>query len=142
MGQAHGSNGLAVAEPLPVAENRLLVIDDERGIAELIRDVADGLGFESFAASSAKSFMQACDAFSPTVIVMAIVMPEVDGIELLHYLATRRFRARIVLVSDALDGFRALAETLGIAQGLDVVASLAKPFRLAELRNLLAELKA
>jgi DNA-binding response OmpR family regulator len=142
MGQAHGSSGLAEAKPQPTAQNRLLVIDDEHGIAELIRAVADGLGFESRTASSAKSFMQACDAFSPTVIVMAIVMPEVDGIELLHYLAARRFRARIVLMSGALDGFRPLAETLGIAQGLDVVAGLAKPFRLAELRELLAELKA
>lgn len=120
---------------------RLLIIDDEPGVARVIQKVAAGCGYAVTVTTEANAFMDELVAEDPAVILMDLSMPDADGVELLRYLATVKSKARILIIS----GFDArVIETsgrLGSAMGLRIVGTLNKPIRVAELRAALSALK-
>lgn len=116
--------------------NRLLVVDDNRDLAELVRRVGVGAGYDVCVATEAIEFMEAFDRFDPTVVVLDMVMPDTDGIQLVQWLVDRGVTARIVVASGFNPLYAEMAAKLGRARGLSVTY-LAKPFRLQELRHVL-----
>ena len=113
---------------------RLLVIDDEPDFGEFVRNVAVGAGFVVEVTSDAAAFKKVCVAFDPTVIVLDIVMPEVEGIELIQWLAERKSTVHLIVVTGKDPLYLELARTLGEGHGLRSMTTLAKPVALAELR--------
>ena len=85
--------------------------------------------------STADHFKQALDP-EPSLIVMDLVMPDMDGIELLRFLGERKCQATIVLMSGFDKRVLRVAEDLANEHGLHVAARLQKPFRLSELLSL------
>ena len=79
--------------------NRLLVTDDEEDIREFICAVAEESGFDVAAAEDFERFQSIHGSFNPSLIVLDLQIPGVDGIELLRFLASERSRAHILLVS-------------------------------------------
>ena len=65
-----------------MSDKRLLVVDDEPEFGELVRKVATGLGYEARATTTGHAFQTAYHELHPTHIVMDMVMPEMDGNEL------------------------------------------------------------
>jgi EAL domain-containing protein (putative c-di-GMP-specific phosphodiesterase class I) len=118
------------------AARQLLVVDDEPDIADFIRDVALDVGFEAQSVHLAGQFEQQYTE-SLDVIIMDLVMPERDGVELLRFLAERRSTATIVLISGYDQGVLHSAQKLAFEQGLNVVATLTKPILYRELEQLL-----
>ena len=49
--------------------------------------------------TNAESFKESYNGFEPDVIVLDVVMPEIDGIELVKYLSTQECGARILVIS-------------------------------------------
>lgn len=73
----------------------------------------------------------------PTDIVLDVVMPEVEGIQIMRELAQRGAKARIVLVSGYDPSYVELGRTLGQASGLGRIDALTKPVRLEQLLTVL-----
>jgi EAL domain-containing protein (putative c-di-GMP-specific phosphodiesterase class I)/ActR/RegA family two-component response regulator len=122
-------------------DNRILIVDDQRAIAEIIAKVAESCGYTALVTTDAACFLERVDDWAPTHIVVDLVMPEVDGIEVLRHLAARQSTARIIIAS-GLDGKTVdVARRLAIERHLDLVATLLKPFRRDELLALLAGVK-
>ena len=120
-----------------MTEKRLLVIDDEREIGEFIRTVAEEMGYEVQVTSSADEFQAAYASFRPTLIMLDIVMPDIDGIELLRYLASRGCQAKVLVMSGYSEKYLDSAQKLSDAYGLHNIDRLTKPIRLAKLREVL-----
>ena len=120
-----------------MAEKRLLIIDDEPDVGRFIQRVAETGGYQVRVTGCAKEFKEALDSFEPSVICLDVVMPDVDGIELLHYLAEQKCRSRILIVSGHAGRYLEPAGTLGRALGLPAVDTMAKPLELATLRDAL-----
>jgi CheY-like chemotaxis protein len=120
-----------------MSDKRLLVVDDEPEIGEFIREVAEEMGYEVVVTQAASAFKKACDTFGPTVIMVDIVMPEIDGIELLRYLAEKGCEARVLVMSGYSEKYLNSAEKLSGAYGLRTIDRLTKPIRLAQLRKAL-----
>ena len=119
----------------------LLVVEDDPKIAKLLCEVAAEAGFIVQSASGQKAIEAACAAIEPDIITLDILMPDMDGMEVLQFLRARYQRARIVILSGS-DGLsRRLAENLGTALGLVIEANLRKPFRMAEIRLILEKAK-
>jgi CheY-like chemotaxis protein len=121
-----------------MAARQLLVIDDEADFMEFVRLVAEELGFKVTKATRAVEFQAAYDRAEPDVIVLDIVMPEVDGIELIQWLMEKECRARVVVVTGFSPDYGKAAALLGATRGLEVT-TLGKPVKLADLREALAE---
>ncbi len=121
-----------------MADKRLLMIDDEPAISEVVRRVAEGMDYEVRVATRADEFARLYEDFAPTVVVLDLVMPEVDGVELAHWLAHECCEARIIFLTGHnpryTDAARALAET----GELKSVTTLTKPVSLATLRQALS----
>lgn len=122
-----------------MSDKRLLVIDDEPDIGDFIRAVAEGQDFEVCVAARASAFIKALDDFKPTAICLDVVMPDVDGIELLKLLADRQCKAPILVISGYSKLYLDSAENLAEAFGLPYVKTLAKPLSLATLRAALKD---
>ena len=119
-------------------EKRLLIIDDEREIGEFIRTVAEDMGFAVTVTASADEFQAAYASFNPTHIMLDIVMPDIDGIELLRDLAKRGCQAKVLVMSGYSEKYLDSAEKLSDAYGLRHIDRLTKPIRLGKLREVLA----
>jgi CheY-like chemotaxis protein len=119
---------------------RLLIVDDEPAIAEVIESVASARGYEVTTTADAGAFLAAA-ALEPDVIVLDLSLPDTDGVELLRHLAQSGCRARILIVSGFDERVLETSGRLGAALGLDVAGTLNKPIRIAELRSALAKLE-
>lgn len=117
---------------------RLLVIDDEPDFAELVVEVAGQLGYAATATITAGDFMAQYLAAPPDLIVLDIVVPEHDGIDLMRWLVAQGCRARIVIVSGYNPAFANAAKMIGEFSGKLGITQLQKPVKLAELRAALA----
>ncbi len=129
-------------EPSLVRDRRLLVIDDEPVFCEFVRRVAEAEGFDVAVARDGDSFKQAYLEREPAAIILDLVMPDVEGIELLQYLASQGCRSRVFIVSGYSPEYPRLAKTVACSRGMTNVEALAKPIKASQLRAALASLTA
>ena len=118
----------------------LWIVDDEEDMAEFIATTAESIGFECKIATRARDFQRNYDTSSAAAVVMDIVMPEMDGNELLQWLATQDSSPPIVLISGYGGAYLSMAEKLGEAKGAVIVGSLDKPINISDLKSILQEI--
>lgn len=119
---------------------RLLVIDDEEDICETIAEIAQSRGFDVATLSDPAKVGEKLDGFTPDIVMLDLMMPGTDGVELLRLLVDRVKNAKICLMSGSDTRVLNSARRLGSAHGLDVVAALEKPIDIGVLRTTLDQL--
>jgi EAL domain-containing protein (putative c-di-GMP-specific phosphodiesterase class I)/ActR/RegA family two-component response regulator len=124
---------------IETAERRLLAIDDEKGLLAILRDAGASAGYEVETTTSPDYFLRKTREWLPTLIIMDLQMPEIDGVELLRCLATERITAPIVLMSGVDDKLLRAVGDLGSELGLNMKGILTKPIRLETFRVTLEE---
>src|SRR6185295_9983875 len=82
--------------PTPV---KILVVDDEQSICELLEIVLKKEGFDVQTARSAKDALERTKTVEFDLIVSDIKMPDMSGIELLRHLRTTNFNGQFVLLT-------------------------------------------
>ena len=112
---------------------RILAVDDEVPILDLVRGYLERDGFEVETASDGPAALAAIRAWSPDVVVLDVMLPGLDGIEVCRQLRT--FSDAYVLM------LTARGEEIDRIMGLTVGADdyLVKPF---SPRELVARVKA
>lgn len=115
---------------------RVVVIDDEPGIRNLLTMFAEEIGFDAAGADSYASFQELLQIETDAVIV-DLRMPDVDGLEVIRYLASRQTTAALILTSGYDARVLRSAERLAKARGLRVAGTLAKPFSIDSVQELL-----
>lgn len=121
-----------------MSNKRVLIVDDEPDFGAFVRRVAEKLDFEVKVTTNPRAFKEIFRLFNPTVIVLDIVMPDVDGIELVRWLATVHCTARIIIISGFDPNYTKIADVLGSAAGLTSITRLTKPISVAELGSALS----
>lgn len=119
---------------------RLLHIDDEPAIGDLIGRIGRGCGYEVHTASDPDYFKELYKTFQPHVVVLDLGMPEADGVEILEFLAGQGSRSDIVFFSGFQKELLDVAYRLGEAHGLKMAGIIKKPPRAGELKFLLMRL--
>jgi EAL domain-containing protein (putative c-di-GMP-specific phosphodiesterase class I)/FixJ family two-component response regulator len=119
-----------------MAKKTLLVIDDEVDVGEFVSVAAEAMGFECAATIDAAEFLRILTPETTTVL-LDLMMPGMDGIELLRLLSERKCKANIILMSGVGKRVLETAEQLAQVLGLSIVGRLQKPFRLAQLEEIL-----
>jgi EAL domain-containing protein (putative c-di-GMP-specific phosphodiesterase class I) len=114
----------------------ILVIDDTPEIGEIVAAAAESVGMRCTATTDA-SQLPALLTPDVTLILLDLVMPKIDGIEVLRMLRKLGCRASIVLISGISKRVMETAEKLAHALELKIGGHLQKPFRLAEVEDLL-----
>lgn len=117
-----------------LSQGRLLVVDDELGFREFVGKVAASAGYEVEVTSNAREFMRLYESFDPTLIVLDMILPEMDGFELMQWLIAQKCEARILVVTGYNPQYAEMAETIGTNAGKLDVQTLTKPIALTDLR--------
>ncbi|MDQ2801725.1 MAG: response regulator [Pseudomonadota bacterium] len=108
---------------------RLLVIDDQSGIARAVASVAASLGFDARALSDPQRALETFTEFRPDVVILDMIMPGKDGIDVLHEILLTGVPTRLVLASGLSASYVRLAEQVAKFHNAPSVAVLRKPFR-------------
>jgi len=120
---------------------RVLVIDDDSIVCELVSALAQTMGLICDTTKDPATFL---DRVTPetSFILLDLMMPGMDGIEVLRLLGERQCKARILLMSGMDKRVLETAEKLAHSLGLAVVGHLQKPFPLPELKRVLESVAA
>jgi CheY-like chemotaxis protein len=118
-------------------EKRLLICDDEAAFGRLVRHIAEDLGYEVRVTTDGHAFMEAYEAFRPTTIVLDMIMPGMDGNELVLWLAKQKCTARLIIMTGFTPDYATHAKILAEYKGLRPVTTLNKPIEVSELRRVL-----
>ncbi len=117
---------------------RLLVLDDDASVGETVCAIADRTGIQARWATSAQEFFAQLALWEPQYIIIDLVMPDIDGVEMLRRLALVNCEATVIVASGL--GTRVLeaAGRVAAENGLKIAGVLHKPFTSRSLRQLLA----
>lgn len=118
---------------------RLLILDDEPQIGQTIRFIAESVGLEATATDQAVEFFHELESWQPTHIALDLVMPDMDGVEVIAALGRMGCTARIIITSGVGNRVLEAAGRSASEHGLNIVGVLSKPFSPAALRKLLTE---
>jgi two-component system phosphate regulon response regulator PhoB len=108
----------------------VLVIDDERDLIDLVRYNLEKAGFDVIGATKAEAGLEIAKLNSPDLVVLDIMMPGQDGLEVCRQLRSDARTARVPIIM-----LTAKASEADRVVGLEIGADdyLAKPFSPREL---------
>ena len=121
---------------------KLLVIDDQAGITKVVELIARQLGLNVRSLNSSAQATETFIAFKPDVLILDMIMPEKDGIDVLNEILLTGIPVKVILTSGFSDSYLRLAEGVARFHDNPNVTTLRKPFRRDELVKLLQELTA
>jgi DNA-binding response OmpR family regulator len=115
------------SESVPVRNQRILVVDDERSIVDFIRLGLQYEGFQVQTAGDGQAALRMITEFKPHVVVLDVMMPKLDGLAVASALKGNKDTGVIIL--------SAKDDVQDRIKGLEVGADdyLVKPFDFAEL---------
>lgn len=125
---------MAAKEKLP---RKVLLVDDEAGFAELLKDLLQMDNYEVEVAHDGQEGLEKIQALHPDVIISDIVMPRLSGFEMFKRVKAAPELASIPFLF--ITGFqddRVLAE----ARKIGVFGILRKPVDIEQIENRLKEL--
>jgi CheY-like chemotaxis protein len=115
---------------------RVLVIDDEASFCRFMARLISSLGYEVTTTCQAKcAYLD--ELKEPDLVFIDMMMPDMNGIEVLEVMADYNVRAAIVLMSGA-DFSLSKAEAFAKQVDLRLIGVLHKPFRLNDVQSILA----
>jgi len=118
----------------------LLVVDDEPRFGEFVGKVAADAGYEVEVTTNGHNFQARYLEFQPTAAVVDLIMPEIEGIELVQWVAERDAPAYLIFVTGYSPGYATLGKIFDEAKGLPSVSTLIKPVRVSVRRDALADI--
>jgi CheY-like chemotaxis protein len=110
-----------------VSGDRILVVDDDESIRQIVRLCLSDEGYDVFEAANGQAALDVVDEFQPSLILLDLRMPVMDGWEFARqYRRTPGTHAPIVAFVAALNVAQECAD-------LESVGILSKPFDLDDL---------
>jgi two-component system, OmpR family, response regulator len=116
--------------PAPAADEaaRILVVDDEEAIVQLLTTVLRYEGFEVESAADGRAALRAAERFRPDLIMLDVMLPDLDGFEVYRRIAAGPHPIPVLFLTakdEAADRVR------GLTLGADDYVG--KPFSLEEV---------
>lgn len=118
---------------------RILVVDDEIGIVTVLKEMLLRLGYEVLTAFSGSEALDKLFIGGIDLVIADIVMPGVDGLELISNIESMYPQVKVVAISGggAKEGPEAY---LRDAKELGAARCLTKPFMFKELASMVKDL--
>ncbi len=110
-----------------VAKQKILIVDDDNNIAELISLYLVKECFETLIVGDGESALSAFDTFSPNLILLDLMLPGIDGYQVCREIRTKS-QCPIIMLSAKGEVFD---KVLGLEMGADDY--MEKPFHSKEL---------
>lgn len=106
---------------------RILIIEDEQDISRIVRDYLNKNQYDAAVAATGQDGLQLMDMLQPDYIILDIMLPDMDGIEVCREIRRRNNIPILILSARGSD----TDKVLGLGFGADDY--MTKPFSLSEL---------
>lgn len=130
------------AEGTPSVPGKILIVDDQAGITKVVSLIAGQAGFETRCVTVSDQATEAFIDFKPDVVILDMIMPGKDGIDVLGEILLTGIPTRFILTSGYGDAYLRLAKGVADFHDAGVVRVMQKPFRREALADLLREVTA
>ena len=110
------------------SSHRILVVDDEKSISDLIATSLRFVGFDVRTAASGSEALTVAEGFKPHAVVLDVMLPDIDGFEVCRQLRSEGLNIGVLFLT-AKDGME--DKVAGLTIGGDDY--MTKPFSLEEL---------
>lgn len=117
----------------------LLVLDDDAATTETIITEAQALGFEVRAFAEPQLFLSAFQTWAPTHLAIDLMIPGMDGIQLMQDLAGLRCASAIILTSGIGSVVLPATQLIAIEHNLNVRGIVHSPFNPLLFNSLLSD---
>ncbi len=113
-------------------QKTVMIVEDEPDAAELFAEMMRVSGFHVLKASASTPAMRIIAQQKPDVVILDIMMPDISGLEILHFMRRETTLAKIPVVVVSAKGMPS-----DIRDGLSAGASvyLTKPVGFEDLKN-------
>jgi EAL domain-containing protein (putative c-di-GMP-specific phosphodiesterase class I)/FixJ family two-component response regulator len=111
------------------------VLDDETAVATIICKQLNMLGMEGWEFSDPLKFFRALRVSRPQLVVLDLALGKSDAVEVIQKLDELKFTGKVLLVSGRDKLTLSEIEKIGRSRGLNMLPSLQKPFRSADLKD-------
>ena len=113
-----------------MAKKKILVVDDEIDIVNLIQYNLEKEGYDTLPAYTGESAIELSERMLPSLIILDLMLPEMDGMEICRVLKRGEKTRDIPIIM-----LTAKGGEVDIVSGLEVGADdyITKPFKMAEL---------
>ncbi|MEK8035698.1 MAG: response regulator [candidate division NC10 bacterium] len=111
-----------------MSTGKVLVVDDELEVRQILQEFLAHRGYEVYAAESGPEALNALDTFKPDVVLLDVLMPGMDGVETLKRMVALQPTLPVIMVTANAD--------VGITSrllGLGAADYIPKPFDLEYL---------
>lgn len=112
---------------------RVLVIDDEVKLCLVVAEFLQARHHEVATASTSSEALQQLEQFSPTIVLLDLIMPGLSGFDLLKLIRSRMFPPRVIIITST-DTLEATQQAM--QQGAE--AYMCKPIDLNALDRLIS----
>ena len=122
-----------------MSTRRILILDDDAAVGQTIQWIAESLGFIAEFVTRPDDFFERLERINPDIITIDLIMPELDGVEIMRLLAERKCHSKIVISSGM--GTRVLdaARRSAAEHDLRIAGVISKPISKEALRALVGE---
>ena len=125
------SNTKTLSSQFPESEDIVLIVDDNTTNLQLLHETLDGTGYRLLIAKNGRTALAIAGKANPSLILLDIMMPEMDGYEVCRRLKSEEKTKQIPVIF-----ITALADEDDEAKGLELgaVDYITKPFNPALVR--------
>ena len=122
----------------PTSAKRVLVVDDNVDIRNLISIILTGESYEVLAVESGTKALEIYSEFKPDLILLDIMMPGISGFEVLEQIRDIR-SAKLNSVPIVMITAKSLTDDIDKAIKLGATSYIVKPFRAESLKQKVIE---
>ncbi|UNC92084.1 response regulator transcription factor [Candidatus Contubernalis alkaliaceticus] len=110
-----------------MSNEKILIVDDEVELAEILRDYLNQEGFKTCLAFNGEEALEQFHKFQPQLVILDIMMPNIDGMEVCRIIRSKSNIPILMLSSKSTD----IDKILGLGLGADDY--ITKPFSPTEV---------
>ena len=118
-------------------EKKILIVDDDKDIVKIVTTMLEGRGWDVTAAYNGREALDMVNASRPDIILLDIMMPEMNGIEVLKRIKKMDSGVRIVMITAFGD-----VESYLDSMELGAYEYINKPFETDELLDMIEKISA
>ncbi|NQT95199.1 MAG: response regulator [Candidatus Omnitrophica bacterium] len=107
----------------------IFIVDDDAEIISMVKDFLSKSGYACTAFEDSKKLIPAIKSSSPRLILLDIVMPDIDGIQLLEMIKEADENIKVVMMSGVADNETCISAVKKGASGY-----ITKPFSLQQIK--------
>src|ERR1017187_1268563 len=109
--------------PLPAVSGRVLLVDDDKSQLAVLKTILSDRAIETRLATDGREALEQLNTFTPDVIVTDLMMPGMDGYELLRLLKERGDTTPAIVLT----GYGSMEKALRVVHELNAFWFLEKP---------------